>query len=106
MMLAPLLANLGNSADEVASTLRGHGIKGVRNTVRFLNPIVRFLRAQANEELDCDVILGNILRVRFADGREEHLLVPRPALEFLRAFNSGGFPDLELPDDEAGKAGT
>jgi hypothetical protein len=105
-MLLPLLENLGNSPAEVASALRQHGVKGVRNTVRFLNPIVRFLRAQPTlEAIDADVILGNILRVRFPGGTEEHVTVPRPILDFLKLFNSGGFPELELSIDEAGQAG-
>ena len=37
-----MLVDLGNTPDEVADTLRASGITGVRNTVRFLNPIVRF----------------------------------------------------------------
>jgi hypothetical protein len=106
-MLLPLLENLGNSPEEVASALRQHGVKGVRNTVRFLNPIVRFVRAQPSlETVDCDVILGNILRMRFPGGSEEHVTVPRPILDFLKLFNSGGFADLELTVDEAGQAGS
>jgi hypothetical protein len=40
--LAKLLADLGDSAHQVATTLQQRGIKGVRNTARFLNPLVRY----------------------------------------------------------------
>jgi hypothetical protein len=105
-MLLPLLENLGSSPGQIASTLRQHGVKGVRNTVRFLNPIVRYLRAQPElDAVDCDVILGNILRARFPGGNEEHIPVPRAVLDFLKLFNSGTYPDLELTDGEAGQTG-
>jgi hypothetical protein len=106
-MLLPLLENLGSSPGDVASTLRQHDVKGVRNTVRFLNPIVRFIRTQPNlGAADCDVILGNILRVRLPGGSEEHITVPRPIVDFLKLFNNGGYPDLELADGEANQAGS
>ena len=40
--LSRMLTDLGSSADEIAATLGGDKIQGVRNTVRFLNPIVRY----------------------------------------------------------------
>ena len=43
--LARILKELGNTADEVAAALQAKGIKGVRNTARFLNPLVRTSRA-------------------------------------------------------------
>lgn len=95
-MLLQLLDTLGRSPDEVACTLRKYGVTGVRNTVRFLNPIVRFLQAQSDlNTADCDLILGNVLRVRFRGGSEEHVTVPRPVIDFVKAFNSGSYPDLE-----------
>ena len=39
-----ILCELGDSADQVAETLKAQGILGVRNTVRMLNPIVRFVQ--------------------------------------------------------------
>ena len=44
--LTKILAALGDSADAVASSLRGAGIQGTLCTARFLNPIVRFSRRQ------------------------------------------------------------
>jgi len=46
VVFSNVLANLGASADDVAAKLRARGIQGVRNTGRFLNPIVRYLVAR------------------------------------------------------------
>jgi hypothetical protein len=99
-MLPQLLNSLGSSADKVAKTLRKAGVKGVRNTVRFLNPVVRFVQAHVNAE-EFDVIPRDKLRVRYAGGKKEEIPLPKPVLTFLARFDKGAYPDLELPPQES-----
>jgi hypothetical protein len=42
--LRSTLDRMGGTADEVAATLRVKGVQGVRNTVRLLNPVVRYVQ--------------------------------------------------------------
>jgi hypothetical protein len=101
-LLGQILLRLGTDADAVAATLREHGITGVRNTARNLNPIVRF--AQSKLRLDdyrLDVTHGDgmatyILRISLPGGTEEEAHFPVPVKEFLDAFNRGSYPDMEL----------
>jgi hypothetical protein len=90
-----LLTGLGRTPDEVASTFKTHGIVGVRHTVRFLNPLVRYLRSQLPPDaFDMDVIQRDRVRRTFGDGRKEEVLIPEPVRQFLDVFNNGGYPDL------------
>jgi hypothetical protein len=101
-LLEQVLLDLGDSADTVARTLQEHGVKGVRNTVRYLNPIVRF--AQSRLRLDdyrLDVAHGDgmptyILRMTLPNGAEESVRFPEAVKDFLDAFNSGKHAELEL----------
>ena len=75
-LLGQILLQLGTSADAVASTLGDKGIQGVRNTTRYLNPIVRFVQAQLQlDDYQLGVICGDrmpqyILRIVLADGTQ------------------------------------
>jgi ABC-type uncharacterized transport system fused permease/ATPase subunit len=94
--LSKLLEQMGASAEEVEATLRATGVQGVRNTVRVLNPVVRYVQnALRLDNLDADVMTGKTLRVHGAGGGAVPL--PKPVLDFLDAFNRGAYPDLELP---------
>ena len=92
-----MLDELGNTPDEVATALRRLGIKGVRNTVRILNPIVRYATAHLTGAYGIDLIRGDRLRIIFADGREDEIAVPEAVLRFLDNFHRGQYPDLEMP---------
>jgi hypothetical protein len=92
-----MLNELGSNADEVAATLRRLGIQGVRNTVRFLNPIVRYANTQVAGAYGIDLIQVDRLRIVFADGRMEEIAVPEAVLRFLDNFHQGLYPDLEMP---------
>jgi hypothetical protein len=102
ILLRQILLQLGSSAQEVATTLRTHHIKGVRNTVRYLNPIVRFAQIRVPlENHDLHVTHGDgmatyTLRMTPAQGPEEGAPLPKPVREFLDAFNDGACPDMEL----------
>ena len=93
----PMLEELGNTPDAVANTLRASGIKGVRNTVRFLNPVVRYAHTRAADVYGIDLIQGDRLRIVFANGSVTEEAVPDPVLRFLDAFHRGQYPDLEMP---------
>ena len=96
--LTALLTRLGNSPDEVASTLKGGGIRGIRNAARFFNPLVRYLHGQiGTRALTIDVMQWDRVRVLFDDGSQEEALLPSAILLFLDAFNRGAYPELHLP---------
>ena len=77
------------------------GIKGVRNTARFLNPIVRYARGRLNgEAASLDLMKGDVLSVMQHDGSKQDVPLPAPVKRFLDAFNAGKYPDLELPLDQ------
>lgn len=88
---------LGKTPDEVADSLRARGIKGVRNTARFLNPIVRYAASVTPNTYGIDLTQGNRLRIVFADGQATEIAVPEPVLQFLDLFHRGRYPDLEMP---------
>jgi hypothetical protein len=95
--LTKILAGMGDSADAVAATLRATSIKGVRNSARFLNPIVRYCQSLLRlDDYALDLILRRALRMILPDGRKAEVQLPQPVVEFLDGFHAGKFPDLEL----------
>jgi hypothetical protein len=88
-----LLAAIGNSPDEVATTLRRTWIRGMRGHTSFLNPIVRYL----NQNLD----IGGRLEVAdtalylLLGGYVQQMELPFAVKEFLDSFHQGLYPDLE-----------
>lgn len=99
--LGRLLARLGDTAEAVAETLKGNDIRGVRNTVRHLNPIVRYLHRHLRID-DYELSLPHTdghhkLSMISPDGSPTKFALPAPIDEFLTAFNRGEFPELELP---------
>ena len=101
-ILGQVLLLLGPSGEAVEAALKAEGIKGVRNTVRNLNPIVRFAQAKLCLD-DCrlDVTHGDgmptyILRMTLSNGIEEETVFPAPVRQFLDAFNAGSYPDMEI----------
>ena len=95
------LASMGATADEVASTLRTAGIRGIRNAVRVLNPIVRYLAdAMLLDNLFADVAGGKTLHIN-GGNVEADIDLPPPVIDFLHRFNRGEYPDLELNRDSA-----
>jgi hypothetical protein len=92
-----MLDELGKTPDEVADALRTRGIKGVRNTARFLNPIVRYVHTQTTGVYAIDLTQVDRLRIEFADGRVTEVAVPEAVLQFLDCFHRGRYEDLEMP---------
>jgi hypothetical protein len=89
-----LLEELPSTPDDVAQHLQSLGIKGVRNAVRFLNPIVRYAQTHI-DALDMDVMTGSSLRIRLRNGTQQEVSLPTAIQAFLTAFNQGAYPDLE-----------
>jgi hypothetical protein len=100
--LRTTLKGMGDTADEVAATVRAKGVQGVRNAVRLLNPVVRYIQnTLRNDNLDLDVTTGKT--IRFKSGsivRTQEMPIPEPVRQFMEAFNRGAYPDLELPPDK------
>ena len=92
-----MLDELGTTSDQIANALRALQIRGVRNAVRTLNPIVRYVLTVTKEANRADLILGSQLRTVFASGVVTQFPVPEPVLRFLEAFHRGEYPDLEMP---------
>jgi hypothetical protein len=92
-----MLDDLGRSPEAVAEAIRRSGIQGVRNTVRFLNPVVRYARRCLPDAQGIDLIQGDRLRIIFANGTVSEVPVPEAVLRFLDDFHRGQYPDLELP---------
>src|SRR5207249_1673302 len=96
--VAKILEDLGQSADQVAQTLKAEGVQGIRNTVRTLNPIVRMVqKSLLLSSLGMDVMKRNSFRVVLLDGAEIETALPQAIREFLDAFDQGAYPDLEMP---------
>jgi hypothetical protein len=93
---AAVLDDLGRTHDEVAAALRTRGINGVRNTARFLNPVVRYANSVLSSVYGIDITQRDRLRIVFADGRTSEVPVPAAVLEFLDLFHRGRYPDLEM----------
>ena len=97
--LTRILTGLGDNADAVAASLKAAGIKGVRNTVRFLNPVIRYCQAQLTlDDYALDLIRKGVVRMVLPDGKKVLVQLPQSAKDFLDEFHNGNFPDLELPN--------
>ena len=85
------------TADQVANALKSSGIRGIRNTARFLNPVVRLLRQNIPDAREMDLTMGDTLRIVMPEGWHAHVPLPLPVKEFLAAFHRGDYPELEMP---------
>lgn len=97
--LSVLLKQMGDSADAVGDMLIAQKIQGVRHTVRFLNPIVRYLQRDLRvDDLRLDVMQGDRVTLTTAS-RTAETAMPTAVVQFLEAFNRGEYPACELPLD-------
>jgi hypothetical protein len=99
--VAKVLQGLGQTADEVAVALKVAGIQGTRNTVRRLNPIVRYVETQVADAWNLNIITGDTLSMNFRDGGKGKVALSVAIKQFLDAFNHGAYSELELPRDTA-----
>lgn len=100
--LSTTLEGMGGTADEIAATLRAKGVRGVRNAVRFLNPVVRYVQNTLRyDNLDLDVMTGKTIRLNSGSVvKMQEVAIPEAVRQFLDAFNRGAYPDVELPPDK------
>jgi hypothetical protein len=91
---ARMLRDLGSTSQEVAATLAQKGVCGVRNTVRFLNPVVRYIKTGVNAK-SIDVMKGDTVRLTFGASDTKEIELPQPVRNFLHEFNHGSYPELE-----------
>lgn len=96
------LEQMGGTPEDVAASLRAVGVQGVRNAVRNLNPVVRYVQAAMRlDNLDMDVMTGQTVRLNNSSVvRILEVALPEPVKQFMHAFNRGSYPDLELPHDK------
>lgn len=96
-----LLEQLGDTPEAVARSLHVLGIQGVRNTVRFLNPIIRYLQSHISDEgVELDLIHGTAVTAKTRDRLTKAIPVPEPVKKFLDAFHSGEYPSCEMPEEK------
>lgn len=92
---ARMLDDIGTTPDKVATTLRAYGIRGMRNSTRYFNPIVQYVYRQfANHALHIDVKSGTTLTISSENGVRE-IPLPPAVIGFLVRFNDGKYPDVE-----------
>lgn len=92
-----LLREMGDTPDAVAATLTVNKVQGVRNTVRTLNPVVRYIQVRVKSEaIEFDVIKGDALTITYPKDRHEQVAIPAPVWQFLFEFHRGQYPALEL----------
>ncbi len=85
--MAQLLEEMGATQDDVAGCLRASGIHGVRNAVRFLNPIVRYVQERVRVDArSLDLMQGDRLRLTLVDGRKIEADVPEPVCQATFIF--------------------
>jgi hypothetical protein len=99
--LRKVFEQMGANEEDVAATLRATGVQGVRNTVRLLNPIVRYVQSTLRlDTFNAEVTTGKTLCIYGVRG--QGVVLPQPVIDFLDAFNRGAHPDLELPCNLSG----
>jgi hypothetical protein len=96
-LVAKSLHELGNTAEEVAVVLKHKKIQGIRNTVRMLNPVVRYVKPLVPDTRDIDIIQRGTLRITLRNGLIDRVTLPQAVQAFLDAFNSSDYPELEIP---------
>jgi hypothetical protein len=90
-----LLLAMGKNAQDVASVLSASEIRGMRHTKGNLNPVVRYIQNHRFIRR-LEISGADTLRIEFADGTTEEVKLPAAVRGFVRDFNEGRHPDLEL----------
>src|SRR5262249_16739168 len=94
-----LLDDLGPDADAVADALRSQEVRGIRNAVRQLNPICRYIQKNAVGIIQATIQSRELLILTFSDEHRQEGQLPAAVKDFLAAFDRGAYPDLILPPD-------
>jgi hypothetical protein len=97
VQIKEFLERLGETSDQVAMNLKAYGIQGVRNTVRMLNPIVRFVEKNLSvRSLSIDLIRRDSICVTLPDGKKAEATISRAIRQFLDGFDQGRYAELEM----------
>lgn len=97
--ISQMLEAVGSTPDQVAETLRQAGVRGMRDSTSFMNPIVRHLNRTLNIGGRLEVGAGGaVLRLQL-DGKVREVPLPLPVQVFLDGFHRGLYPDLESAAD-------
>jgi hypothetical protein len=95
--LTSLLQEMGNTTDEVAARLKDSGCLGSRSELAaYYNPVVRYLYRSYDQGHLMLAPGGRAVQVHAKDGQLHQVPIPPAVWEFLREFQAGGHPDLEL----------
>jgi hypothetical protein len=93
--ISRLLESLGGTPEEVAATLRAAGVRGLRDSTGFLNPVVRHLNRSLSIGGRLEVGAGGeVLRLQ-RGGKVSEARLPLAVQVFLDRFHRGLYPDLE-----------
>jgi hypothetical protein len=86
---------MGTTPDAVAATLRAAGVRGLRDSPSFLNPVVRYLNQNLNIGGRLEVGKGGTMLRLLLSGKVREVPLPLPVQIFLDGFSRGAYPDLE-----------
>src|SRR5437867_816608 len=84
-----LLTAAGTTADEVAATLDGHGVRARRGNSSFDNPIVRYLYRHLDVGGRLDIPVGGTSIIIMRAGSWLAVPLPVAVRDFLDHFHSG-----------------
>ena len=88
------LRELGQTADEVAASLRAEGCIGIRNDV-VLSPVAKYINCAVPQIL-VPIVSTNHITVITHERTTVEVPLPQAVVEFLAAFNDGAYDDLAV----------
>jgi hypothetical protein len=86
---------LGDTPEAVATTLRAAGVRGLRDSASFLNPLVRYLNRTLDIGGRLEVDAGGELLRLLQGNKVSELALPAAVQAFLDRFHAGLYPELE-----------
>jgi hypothetical protein len=89
------LQALGDSPEAVATTLRATGVRGLRGSTSFLNPLVRHLNRTLDIGGRLEVDAGGEMLRLLQGNKVSELELPVAVQAFLDRFHAGLYPELE-----------
>jgi hypothetical protein len=102
--IAALLGAMGATPDEVAGKLRTAGVRGLRDSTSFMNPVVRHVNRNLSVGGRMEVGAGGAVLRLHLGGKLREVPLPVAVQVFLDGFHRGLYPDLEAapPSEAAG----
>jgi hypothetical protein len=84
-----LLRATGDSPDAVAATLRAAGVRGMRDSTSFMNPLVRHVNRSLSVGGRLEVGAGGDVLRLLMKNRVREVAIPLPVQVFLDGFHRG-----------------